>query len=1276
MAQHDYNLANQSGADFRADLNNALSAIVTVNSGATAPSTTFAHQLWVDTSSSVLKIRNSANDAWVTTGVSITADNTFAGNLTGNVTGNLTGDVTGNADTATALETARTINGASFDGTANISFGTDSVSEGSSNLYFTNARVESYLDAGTSTPTFASAVINTSLTGSAILDDDTFGTASVTTVATSESIKAYVDSQVGSVDTLAEILLNGNTTGGTDISLSSSDITGTGNINVTGTVTSDGLTTSGNLDIVSSYPRINLTDTGENPDYSIINANGIFNIYDVQNNSNRLSISPTGIDVTGTAVTDGLTVNSGDTSSFLSIRNGSNSSFTKLYSDLNGVTILDVDANNVGASPRFQIDVSEVQALRITEGGDISFYDSAGTTQGFFWDSSSERLGIGTTAPSRGIHLKESDGWSQIRLEGASGSGGSEILMGDSTTESKGRIQYVNSANYMRFDGNGTERMRLNSTGLGIGTNSPSDKLDVGGALRLTANISYDSNKSGRIYKASNHGLAFHGVTGTANDFAMFNPSGQLMVVNPTGTNDVSLIPTADGSVGIGTTNPQAKLQIDDGYFYFKNDSYSDNNRIGFGNPARDGDAGYIDYIGVGNFTGHLAFGLVTSATNTGATEVARFDNNGRLGIGTTSPGEKLSVSGGIIRVQNGSNTTFYEEDKIHSYAANGYVIDGREGLILETSTADTDIILSPTGNVGIGTTSPDRLLDVVGTDTIIAKFENTTATANGRIYLTAGSQTASIEQYGQSHASLPNVTQFSVPSETRFLCGGSTIATMKSSGNIGIGTTSPSANLHVLSSGNGEIEIERASGALINLQAQSARGVIGTDTNHELQLKTNGSGRMTINTAGNVGIGTTSPSEKLHVVGGAATVKIESSTNEASLKYDNSTTTGAIKLANNDLKTELGGSEVMRILANGNIGIGTASPSTTLELSNGFNAPILRLSNENNSITAGGDLGVIEFYSGDNSNSGDSVQASISVIQPTTDNVSGEFVFKTSNAVENSGALTERLRIAKDGSVGIGTDSPSAALNIVNSGLSNQFRVSNTESDATTKYGAIVGSHYTNAEEPITGMLMTSSSSVTGGTVSIGGGISSTNAVNNILFYTAANNTTLTGSERARIDSSGNFLCGGTFYGQDDSFSVTANGEILVARASGAGRTMASFKNGGTSVGSITTTTTATAYNTTSDARLKDVTGEARGLEVITKLNPVAYNWKADGKADEGLIAQEVKELVPNAVTGSEDEHYQMDYSKLVTHLVKAVQELEQQTIELKEEIANLKGE
>ena len=130
MATHDYNIANQTGADFRADLNNALLAIVSNNSNATSPSTTYAYQLWVDTANNVLKLRNSANSDWITTGISITASNSF------------TGDITGNSATATALATARTINGVSFDGTANISFNSDSVSEGSSNKYFTNERVD------------------------------------------------------------------------------------------------------------------------------------------------------------------------------------------------------------------------------------------------------------------------------------------------------------------------------------------------------------------------------------------------------------------------------------------------------------------------------------------------------------------------------------------------------------------------------------------------------------------------------------------------------------------------------------------------------------------------------------------------------------------------------------------------------------------------------------------------------------------------------------------------------------------------------------------------------------------------------------------------------------------------------------------------------------------------------------------------------------------------------------------------------------------------------
>ena len=66
MAQHDYNIANQSGAAFRADLNNNLAAIVSQNSGAAQPSTTYAYQWWADTTTGLLKIRNAANSAWIT----------------------------------------------------------------------------------------------------------------------------------------------------------------------------------------------------------------------------------------------------------------------------------------------------------------------------------------------------------------------------------------------------------------------------------------------------------------------------------------------------------------------------------------------------------------------------------------------------------------------------------------------------------------------------------------------------------------------------------------------------------------------------------------------------------------------------------------------------------------------------------------------------------------------------------------------------------------------------------------------------------------------------------------------------------------------------------------------------------------------------------------------------------------------------------------------------------------------------------------------------------
>ena len=214
----------------------------------------------------------------------------------------------------------------------------------------------------------------------------------------------------------------------------------------------------------------------------------------------------------------------------------------------------------------------------------------------------------------------------------------------------------------------------------------------------------------------------------------------------------------------------------------------------------------------------------------------------------------------------------------------------------------------------------------------------------------------------------------------------------------------------------------------------------------------------------------------------------------------------------------------------NDRVGIGTDIPEGNLEISDSTQATGATLSITNAHIgswVTGDKIGSIDFRIDDTSTT-QPVRAKIHAEGKTTGTYpsSSQLVFSTANV----NTLYERMRIDSAGNVGIGTTSPSTKLDIINSGLSTMFRLSNTEANATTKYGAILGRHYTNTEENVTGMLITSSSNaLSGQTVSIGGGISAANAVNNVIFYTAANNTTLTGSERMRITSGGNVGIGTT---------------------------------------------------------------------------------------------------------------------------------------------------
>ena len=77
MSQHDFNIANQSASSARADINNALVALASQSSGATEPSTTYANMPWYDTSTTILKMRSEADDAWISIGYLDQTSNTF-----------------------------------------------------------------------------------------------------------------------------------------------------------------------------------------------------------------------------------------------------------------------------------------------------------------------------------------------------------------------------------------------------------------------------------------------------------------------------------------------------------------------------------------------------------------------------------------------------------------------------------------------------------------------------------------------------------------------------------------------------------------------------------------------------------------------------------------------------------------------------------------------------------------------------------------------------------------------------------------------------------------------------------------------------------------------------------------------------------------------------------------------------------------------------------------------------------------------------------------------
>jgi hypothetical protein len=163
-------------------------------------------------------------------------------------------------------------------------------------------------------------------------------------------------------------------------------------------------------------------------------------------------------------------------------------------------------------------------------------------------------------------------------------------------------------------------------------------------------------------------------------------------------------------------------------------------------------------------------------------------------------------------------------------------------------------------------------------------------------------------------------------------------------------------------------------------------------------------------------------------------------------------------------------------------------------------------------------------------------------------------------------------------------------------------------------------------------------------------------------IVFTTGNSVVASQTERMRILSTGQTLIDRTsntasgkleVYGDSDG---TFNPMTLIQGAAGStSRTSLNFHrvSAGASVGSITTTNTATAYGTSSDYRLKeDIAPMTGALAKVAQLKPVTYKWKIDGADGEGFIAHELAEVCPHAVSGEKDATREQEYE--VTPAVK----------------------
>ena len=462
---------------------------------------------------------------------------------------------------------------------------------------------------------------------------------------------------------------------------------------------------------------------------------------------------------------------------------------------------------------------------------------------------------------------------------------------------------------------------------------------------------------------------------------------------------------TAAGNLGIGTNSPDHSLQIERSNAQHLSLSRS----------------------GVGSFS----LGVVSSDAlvfQDDGSERMRIDSSGNVGINDISSGSiasnyapKLLVGGSIVARSLTANEALIA---IGGDATSAYINAGKQDGSLTSrdlrfeNGASESMRLDSSGNLGIGVSSPSAKLDVAGqiiTSNSI-RFTGNVGTPTGNTIFRPTSNTIAI--------------------------GTGSVEAMRidSNQNVGIGVSTPTARLEISSPNQGDVYLEGGTAdsrqlrfsTFANISDHAGHLINASSTNGAIAFATGGSEAMRINSNQDVGIGTSSPSRKLHVSEAVnGDIALFTNTIDADLNINLSSGVTLLSPSTTTLAFGTSSTERMRIDSSGNLGIGTSSPSGKLQIysdadvtysSSTFPSDLVlsRINTSGNNQVVGinfqctGDSGVTTG------------NAAISAVQ-TGLLSSADLVFQN----RDNGVRIETMRIASDGKVGIGTSSPNRELTV-----------------------------------------------------------------------------------------------------------------------------------------------------------------------------------------------------------------------------------------------------